>query len=309
MRERNTVVGLDAHKKDIVVAMLLPGATEAETWTLANEPRAVRRLAKKLKREAPGAIRSAYEAGPCGYVLKRQIEAEGVPCEVVAPSLIPSAPGDRIKTDRRDARKLAEMLRAGLLTAVHPPSEEDEAVRDLCRCREDVKQDLSRCRQRLGKFLLRRGSGRPCIRRRWKRATENRSIHHGFFAMTTSLQRIGQDREAQPCGRLAALAGLDLPVHPPAELGRRGSPDRQASRLEDVRAQGRRMSAGTNRRTRARAMRQGDLSRTRDPRQRSLLTKHRHAALRLDRSRSRPSVRRGSSPGRTPPASAHRGAC
>lgn len=157
MVERSTVVGLDVHKKDIVVAMLLPDAGEAVTWTVANEPRAVRRLAKKLKRQARGGIRSAYEAGPCGYVLKRQLEAEGVPCAVVAPSLIPSAPGDRIKTDRRDARKLGEMLRAGLLTEVHPPSEEEEAVRDLCRCREDVKQDLTRSRQRLGKFLLRKG--------------------------------------------------------------------------------------------------------------------------------------------------------
>jgi len=157
MREASTDVGMDVHKKDIVVAMLLPAAREVETWAVANEPRAVRRLARKLKREAPGIIRSVYEAGPCGYVLKRQLEAEGVPCEVVAPSLIPSAPGDRVKTDRRDAKKLAEMLRAGLLTEVHPPTQEDEAVRDLCRCREDVKQDLSRCRQRLGKFLLRKG--------------------------------------------------------------------------------------------------------------------------------------------------------
>ena len=86
-------------------------------------------------------------------------------CIVVAPALIPVKPGERIKTDRRDARKLAELLRAGLLTEVHPPSREEEAVRDLCRCREDIREDLLRCRHRLGKMLLRRGlvftGGRP----------------------------------------------------------------------------------------------------------------------------------------------------
>ena len=79
-----------------------------------------------------------------------------MPCQVIAPSLIPVKPGERIKTDRRDARKLAELLRADLLTEVHPPSEADEALRDLCRAREDVREDLMRARHRLGKFLLRR---------------------------------------------------------------------------------------------------------------------------------------------------------
>lgn len=159
MEKGITYVGLDVHKKDVVVAMLRPGmqAKEAVTWKVANEPRAVRRLAKKLLREGEGAVRSAYEAGPCGYALQRQFQAEGVSCQVVAPSLIPAKPGERVKTDRRDARKLAELLRAGLLTEVHPPSEAEEAVRDLCRCREDVQQDLTRCRHRLGKFLLRHG--------------------------------------------------------------------------------------------------------------------------------------------------------
>ena len=81
----------------------------------------------------------------------------GSVCTVIAPSLIPRKPGDRIKTDRRDARKLAELLRAGLLTELHPPTPEDEAVRDLCRAREDAHEDLVRCRHRLSKMLLRRG--------------------------------------------------------------------------------------------------------------------------------------------------------
>jgi len=110
-------------------------------------------------RDADGReVRSCYEAGPCGYALQRQIEAEGpVICEVIAPALIPRKPGERIKTDRRDARKLAELLRAGLLTEVQAPTPTQEAVRDLCRAREDAKEDLLRCRHRLGKMLLRRG--------------------------------------------------------------------------------------------------------------------------------------------------------
>lgn len=152
-----TFVGMDVHKKAINVAMLLPDARQPVEWLVANEPAAIRRLGKKLVREAPGELRCCYEAGPCGYALQRELEAAGgIVCEVVAPSLIPVKPGDRIKTDRRDARKLAELLRADLLTAVHAPTADEESVRDLSRCREDAQEDLSRARQRMGKFLLRR---------------------------------------------------------------------------------------------------------------------------------------------------------
>ena len=117
----------------------------------------MRRLVKKLEREAPGGVRVFYEAGPCGYALQRQVTTSRVSCEVVAPALIPRKPGERVKTNRRDARKLAELGRAGLLTAVQPPTPEDEAVRDLARARDDAREDLHRCRHRLGKLLLRRG--------------------------------------------------------------------------------------------------------------------------------------------------------
>ena len=142
------------------------------TWQLANEPQAVRRLVRKLEREAPGPVRMCYEAGPCGYALQRQVATARVSCQVIAPALIPRKPGERIKTNRRDARKLAELLRAGLLTEVRPPTPEEEAVRDLCRARDDAREDLQRCRHRLGKLLLRRGlhySGRNWTRahRRW----------------------------------------------------------------------------------------------------------------------------------------------
>ena len=116
MNEPSTFVGLDAHKATIVIAMLLPGQREPIEWRIANDPAAVRRLAKKLIREGQGSVLCCYEAGPCGYALQRQLRALGIECQVIAPSLIPIRPGTHIKTDRRDARKLAEMLRAGILT-------------------------------------------------------------------------------------------------------------------------------------------------------------------------------------------------
>ena len=151
-----TWVGMDAHKNSIKVAALLPERAEPVEWTEDTTPEATRRLARRLQRLAPGEVRGCYEAGPTGYALQRQLRAAGVGCTVIAPSLTPVQPGVRIKTDRRDARKLAELFRAGLLTEVHPPSESDEALRDLCRCRDDGRVDLLRARHRLSKFLLRR---------------------------------------------------------------------------------------------------------------------------------------------------------
>ena len=152
-----TWVGLDTHKATIQVAMLLKGRDGPVDWQVANEPAAVKRLAHKVQRAAPGEVRSCYEAGVCGYTVQRQLAAAGMPCTVIAPALIPRKAGERVKTDRRDARKLAELLSACLLTAVRPPTPSEEAARDLCRGREDVREDLLRARHRLGKFLLRRG--------------------------------------------------------------------------------------------------------------------------------------------------------
>ena len=118
MKNITTYVGVDAHKKDLFIAMLIGDHTTPVTWHLANEPNAVRRLVRTLEREAPGPVRMCYEAGPCGYALQRQVRTARVSCQVIAPALIPRKPGDRIKTNRRDARKLAELARAGLLTAV-----------------------------------------------------------------------------------------------------------------------------------------------------------------------------------------------
>lgn len=156
--QNTTFIGMDVHKKTIVVALLLPRAKKPElVGTYSNDPLVIKRLVKRLKTRAPGPLVACYEAGPCGYELQRQLTSLGLQCVVVAPSLIPRKPGERVKTDRRDALKLAELLRADLLTEVHPPTPAQEAVRDLTRAREDAKQDQMRARHRLLKFLLRHG--------------------------------------------------------------------------------------------------------------------------------------------------------
>lgn len=162
-----TYVGLDVHKKSIQVSLLSAGGKEVLQWQELHTTAAVRKLCRRLLREAPAEVRCCYEAGPTGYGLQRQLRAAGVCCTVIAPSLTPVRPGARIKTDRRDARKLAELFRAGLLTEVHPPNEQDEALRDLCRCRDDVREDLMRARHRMGKFLLRRHCIYTLTKRNW----------------------------------------------------------------------------------------------------------------------------------------------
>ncbi len=108
--ETITFVGLDAHAKNINVAVMLPGSRVVdEQWQIAHEARSLRRLVKKLLTMASGEVRIAYEAGPCGYALKRTLDGLGVCCQVVAPSLVPVKPGERVKTDRRDACKLARI--------------------------------------------------------------------------------------------------------------------------------------------------------------------------------------------------------
>jgi transposase len=152
-----TFVGLDVHKSSINVAVLLSDHDTPIEWRIVNEAQAIRKMLKRVAGLAPGDVRYCYEAGPCGYALQRQIISwSEASCMLVAPSLIPRKPGERIKTDRRDAKKLAFLFRAGLLTEVQPLTEEDEAARDLSRAREDLREDLVRARHRLGKFLLRR---------------------------------------------------------------------------------------------------------------------------------------------------------
>jgi transposase len=121
----------------------------------SNDADTVRKTFKKLAKR--GELRVCYEAGPCGYEFWRLLQKVGISCEVIAPSLIPRRPGDKVKTDRRDACKLARYYRAGELTVIRVPSDDEEAARDLLRCREDLGEDLNRQRHRLLKFLLRHG--------------------------------------------------------------------------------------------------------------------------------------------------------
>lgn len=152
-------VGLDVHAETIVVAVAEVAGEVRTLGTIPNRPEAVRRLVRKLG--PPDQLRLCYEAGPTGYVLYWQLIGLGLHCDVVAPSLVPTKAGDRVKTDRRDAEKLARSYRAGDLTAVWVPDAEHEALRDLVRAREAAKKDQLRARHRLGKFLLRHGRRRP----------------------------------------------------------------------------------------------------------------------------------------------------
>jgi transposase len=217
MAEATTYVGLDVHKESISVAMLLPGSAKATQWEMRNETAEVRRLVRRLRRAAGGGeVVCAYEAGPCGYVLQRQMVREGMTCQVVAASLIPRKPGERIKTDRRDALKLAELLRAGLLTEVRPPTEAEEALRDLCRCREDARVDLMRARHRLSKMLLRRDlryvEGKPWTSRHrtwlWNLKLEHTAERMALEDYLLAVDQVST-RLASLEGQLAELSGQE----------------------------------------------------------------------------------------------------
>jgi transposase len=150
---------LDVHAQTIAVAVAETGGEVRSLGVIPNSAESVSKLIKKLGK--PEQLRVCYEAGPTGYVLYWQLTKLGVRCEVVAPTLIPVKPGDRVKTDRRDAEKLARCYRAGDLTVVWVPDARHEALRDLVRAREAAKSDQLRARNRLSKFLLRQGRRAP----------------------------------------------------------------------------------------------------------------------------------------------------
>ena len=159
MNQELLYVGLDVHAQSISLAVAEAGKAEARHYgAISGDLRALEKALVRIKQAHEGCtLKVCYEAGPSGFVIARRMEQLKIACMVVAPSLIPSRSGDRIKTDKRDALKLARLLRAGELTAVHVPEATDEAMRDLCRARTDAVQDLRRSRSQLKAFLLRHG--------------------------------------------------------------------------------------------------------------------------------------------------------
>jgi len=165
MREKLRFLGLDVHAETIAVAVAEPDGEVRSLGTIANREDSIRKFIKKLG--SPEHLRACYEAGPTGFVLYWQLSQLGVECAVIAPTLVPKKPGDRVKTDRRDALKLARSHRSGDLTAVWVPDGASEALRDLVRQREAAKQDQLRARHRLTKFLLRCGQRPPLGLKAW----------------------------------------------------------------------------------------------------------------------------------------------
>lgn len=151
-------VGLDVHKDSIAVAHAAGGSSEPACFVgpIGTRQADIDKLVRRLKTKSARLV-FAYEAGPCGYALHRYLTGKGLECRVIAPSLIPKRPGDKVKTDRRDALEIARLLRSGDLTAVYVPRIEDEAIRDLCRARDAARLTLKAAKQRLKSFLLRLG--------------------------------------------------------------------------------------------------------------------------------------------------------
>ena len=194
MAKVRTLVGLDVHAAKVVAAALDAETGELQRFRLGGDVVDAVALCAGLARP----VRVAYEAGPTGYGLARELARRGVECVVAAPSKIPRAPGDRVKTDRRDAELLVRLLLAGKLHPVRVPGPEEEALRDLVRAREAVRVDLMRCRHRLSKLLLRRG-----IRYEDRRAWTER---HRAWLATIELDRpAAQATLADCCGAVDAL--------------------------------------------------------------------------------------------------------
>jgi len=166
-------VALDVHKLSIVAATLAPKGGQPELTRIETTEKAIRRFIKKLG--GPEGLAVCYEAGPGGFALWRLLRSMGIACDVVAPSLVPVRAGDRVKTDRRDAKKLVTLYRGGLLRFVQPPTPETEGLRDLLRCRDDIRCARTAARHRISKQLLRHGlvyrEGRSPGRKRTRRGS------------------------------------------------------------------------------------------------------------------------------------------
>jgi transposase len=160
-------VVFDVHKRSLVAGVLPAAGGVPEVTRVENTERSIRRFVARLG--DPAGLSVAYEAGPCGYDLYRLLTAIGVACDVIAPSLVPVRAGDRVKTDRRDAKKLVRLYRAGELRFVEPPSPAHEGLRDLVRCRDDLRCARTAARHRVGKQLLRYGRIYRAGKKTWTR--------------------------------------------------------------------------------------------------------------------------------------------
>ena len=200
MSEIMTLVGLDVHKARTVAAVLDRATGELSVQRLRGEPE---RVVPVFLEELDRPVRAVYEAGPTGFVLARVAEQRGLDIAVVAPGSIPRAPGDRVKTDRRDAKRLVRLLAAGELSFSFVPSEPDEHFRDVVRCVEDARKDLMRARHRLSKFLLRRGVHPPCKTWTWeherwlaKQSFDEELSQAVFLDYLSAVQSLTQRRRA-----------------------------------------------------------------------------------------------------------------
>jgi transposase len=162
-----TIIAFDQHAATTVAAVLLPSHRTPALHPLTSDSPTILRFVERLRRQGP--VICCYEAGPCGFELQRALSGRGIPCDIIAPALIPRRAGDRIKTDRRDASHLATLYRAEALTPIHIPTDQEEAARDLLRCREDIRADLLRARHRLSKFLLRHGRRFTATKQAWSK--------------------------------------------------------------------------------------------------------------------------------------------
>lgn len=224
MENTITYVAMDTHKKEHKVALHYPGQQEVVSLTVKNTPSEISRMVRKILKKAPGEVWFCYEAGVCGFILKRRIEALGCKCKVIAPSLIPVKPGERIKTDRRDALKLLALFKSDMLTEVYAPDPQQEAARELTRLRQSVRENLMSIRHQLTKFLTRHGyiytDGRHWTNRHllWLRGLEFeepmlREVFDSYFTeMQHRIQylesldkQVGRLAESEPYKRIVGL--------------------------------------------------------------------------------------------------------
>lgn len=217
MKDATKYVGLDVSKEKIAVAIANEGREKPRYYgMIENTPAALRKLIQKLGNVEN--LRICYEAGPTGYAIYRFLLSIGVECEVIAPSLIPKRSGDRVKTDRRDAIRLASLFRSGELTSVHVPSEEDEILRDLVRARKDAKEDLLRAKHRLTKLLLRRDINPPkSIKKPWTALYRKWLDSLSFESPTLNL--VYQEYYQQVTELEQRIIRLEKEIHTQAEEG------------------------------------------------------------------------------------------